>query len=75
MAKDFSCVFIKVCIKDVPSSEPYFTGTFDVSEKLFIELFDGKNYHTIGKFTIKELEANPALEVKVKFANFNWDEL
>ena len=75
MAKDFSAVFIKVHIKDVPNSDVNYIGTFDVSEKLHVALFEGDNPHTLGQFTLKELEANPTLEVEVKFKNFKWNEL
>ena len=55
MAKDFSVVFVKVRIKGVPDSEPCFVGTFDVSEKVYVELYDGNNPHTLGNFTLQEL--------------------
>lgn len=74
MAKDFRAAFIKVRIKGVPDSEPCFVGTFDVSEKVYVELCDGNNPHTLGNFTLKELESDPALKVEVKFKNFKWSD-
>lgn len=74
MAKDFSVVFVKVRIKGVPDSKPCFVGTFDVSEKVYVELYDGNNPHTLGNFTLKELETNPTLNVEVRFKNFKWSD-
>ena len=73
-ATDFSAAFVKVRIKGVPDSEPCFVGTFDVSEKVYVELYDEYTPHTFGNFTIKELESDPALEVEVKFKNFKWSD-
>lgn len=74
MAKDFSVVFVKVRIKGVPDSEPCYLVTTDISEKVYVELFDGNNPHTLGNFTLQELESDPALEVEVKFKNFEWSD-
>ena len=75
MAKDFSACFIKVRIKDVPNSDVNYIGTFDVNEKLHVALFEDDNPHTLGQFTLEELETNPTLEVEVIFKNFKLEDL
>ena len=41
---------------------------------MYVELFDGNNPHTLGDFTLEELETNPTLKVEVKFRNFKWED-
>ena len=41
---------------------------------MYVELFDGNNPHTLGNFTLKELEDFPNLKVEVKFKNFKWED-
>lgn len=65
---------IKVSIKDLPNSEPYYLVTTDASESMYVELYDKNNPHTLGSFTLKELEDFPTLKVEVKFRNFGWED-
>ena len=74
MSDKIKLVGIKVSIKGLPNSEPYYLVTTDVSERMYVELFDGNNPHTLGDFTLEELETNPTLKVEVKFKNFKWED-
>ena len=74
MTDKIKLVAIRVSIKDLPSSEPCCLITTDISERMYVELFDGNNPHTLGNFTLKELEDFPNLKVEVKFKNFKWED-
>ena len=74
MTDKINFVAIRVSIKSLPNSEPCCLVTTDVSERMYVELFDGNNPHTLGDFTLKELEDCPTLEVEVKFKNFKWED-
>ena len=74
MSDKIKLVGIKISIKGVPSGEPYYLVTTDISERMYVELFDGNNPHTLGDFTLEELETNPTLKVEVKFKNFKWED-
>lgn len=74
MTDKIKLVAIRVSIKSLPNSEPCCLITTDISDRMYVELFDGNNPHTLGDFTLEELEANPTLKVEVKFKNFKWED-
>ena len=74
MSDKIKLVGIKVSIKGLPNSEPYYLVTTDISDRMYVELFDGNNPPTLGDFTLEELETNPTLKVEVKFKNFKWED-
>ena len=74
MSDKIKLVGIKISIKGLPNSEPYYLVTTDINDRMYVELFDGNNPHTLGNFTIRELEDFPTLEVEVKFKNFKWED-
>ena len=65
---------IRVSIKDLPNSESWYFITSDIPDRMYVELFDGNNPHTLGNFTLGELKSFPNLDVEVKFKNFKWSD-
>ena len=74
MSDKIKLVGIKVSIKDLPNSQACYLVTTDINDRMYVELFNGNNPHTLGDFTLKELEDLPTLEVEVKFKNFKWSD-
>lgn len=72
--KKIGLLGIKISIKDLPNSEPCYLVTTDASERMYVELYDKNNPHTLGCFTLRELEDFPTLKVEVKFKNFRWED-
>ena len=66
--------FLSGIVAIIANSEPCCLITTDISDRMYVELFDGNNPHTLGDFTLEELETNPTLKVEVKFKNFKWED-
>jgi len=74
MSDKIKLVGIKVSVKNSPNSEPCYFVTTDITDRMYVELFDGNNPHTLGNFTLGELKSFPNLDVEVKFKNFKWSD-